>query len=143
MRDNLKCNCNICRVERHLLTSVSEPLGAERFSQLTLLYPSLVSFGTASTLIEHLHSQRDGEDRPPKANEIFSALIRSAEDPARAETSQSVLVLAFMPTIHRTYSETRAWFRELPSEDVSQQTLTYFLELAATAPVTMTGAPSK
>ena len=86
-------------------------------------------------VVEHLHSQREGEERPPTANEILAALIRSAEDPAWAETSNSVLVLAFVPAIHRTYSEIRAWFRELPTDDVSQQTLTCFLELAASAPM--------
>ena len=135
MRDNLKCNCNICRVEQHLSASLSEPIRLARFSELQPLYPSLAGFGSASMVVEHLHSQREGEERPPTANEILTALIRAAEDPSRAETSNSVLVLAFMPAIHRTYSEVRAWFRELPTDDVSQQTLTYFLELAASAPV--------
>ena len=135
MRDNLKCNCNICRVEQHLSASLSEPMRLARFSELQPLYPSLAGFGSASMVVEHLHSQREGEERPPTANEILTALIRAAEDPSRAETSNSVLVLAFMPAIHRTYSEARAWFRELPTDDVSQQTLTSFLELAASAPV--------
>src|SRR5271165_1013333 len=135
MRDNLKCNCNICRVEQHLSASLSEPIRLARFSELQPLYPPLASFGSASMVVEHLHSQREGEERPPTANEILTALIRAAEDPSRAETSNSVLVLAFMPAIHRTYSEVRAWFRELPTDDVSQQTLTYFLELASSAPV--------
>src|SRR5271165_3229206 len=135
MRDNLKCNCNICRVEQHLSAALSEPMRLARFSELQLLYPSLAGFASPSMVVGHLHSQREGEERPPTANEILAALIRSTEDPARAETSNSVLVLAFMPAIHRTYSEVRAWFRELPTDDVSQQTLTYFLELASSAPV--------
>jgi hypothetical protein len=51
------------------------------------------------------------------------------------ELIQSILVLAFTPTIHRTYREVRAWFRELEPEDIAQQVLTFFLELAASAPV--------
>jgi hypothetical protein len=46
-----------------------------------------------------------------------------------------VLTLAFIPALHRTYSEVKAWFRELPADDISQQTFTYFLELASPAPV--------
>ena len=135
MRDNLKCNCNICRVEQQLSASLGEPIRLERFSELQVLHPLLAGFGSPSMVVEHLHSQREGEERPPTANEILAALIRSAEDPAWAETSNSVLVLAFMPAIHRTYSEIRGWFRELPTDDVSQQTLTHFLELAASAPI--------
>ena len=50
------------------------------------------------------------------------------------ELIQSILVLVFTPTIHRTYREVRAWFRELEPEDIAQQVLTFFLELAASAP---------
>ena len=135
MRDNVKCNCNICRVEQHLSASLCEPIRLAGFSEFQVLHPSLAGFGSPSMVVKHLHSQREGEERPPTANEILAALIRSAEDPAWTETSNSILVLAFMPAIHRTYSEIRAWFRELPTDDVSQQTLTYFLELAVSAPI--------
>jgi hypothetical protein len=77
MRDNLKCNCNICRVEHHLSASLSEPIRLARFSELQPLYPSLAGFGSPSLVVEHLHSQREGEERPPTANEILAALIRS------------------------------------------------------------------
>jgi len=70
-----------------------------------------------------------------RANEILTALIRSSKSQFEAELSQSVLTLAFIPAIHRTYSEVKAWFRELPADDISQQISTYFLELAASAPV--------
>jgi DNA-directed RNA polymerase specialized sigma24 family protein len=40
-----------------------------------------------------------------------------------------------MPAIHRTFREVSSWYKELPSEDIAQQTLTYFLELVASAPV--------
>jgi hypothetical protein len=50
------------------------------------------------------------------------------------ELVQSVLVLAFTPTIHRTYREVRAWFRELEPEDIAQQTFAFFLQLAASPP---------
>src|SRR5258706_16335698 len=47
-----------------------------------------------------------------------------------SELIHSVLVLAFAPTIHRTYREVCAWFRGLEPEDIAQQILTFFLELA-------------
>jgi len=38
-----------------------------------------------------------------------------------SELIHSVLVLAFAPTIHRTYREVCAWFRGLEPEDIAQQ----------------------
>jgi hypothetical protein len=124
MRDNLQCNCHICKVERHLLTSLSEAPGFERFSKLALSAPSLTHFECPSAPIEHLHSQPDDESRSPSTNEMLSALIQPGPEISAPETSQSVLVLAFMPTIHRTYREIRAWHGDLPTEDVAQQILT-------------------
>ncbi len=135
MRGNLQCDCHICKVERHLLASLSEPPGSERFSNLALTASSLASFASAVALVQHLHAQRGDGSRAPSTNEILTALIQSGPETDNAETSQSVLILAFMPTIHRTYREVRAWHRELPTEDIAQQILTYFLQLAASAPV--------
>ena len=49
-----------------------------------------------------------------------------------------MLVLSFVPMIHRTYREVRAWFREIEAEDIAQQILTLFLELVDSAgPITI------
>jgi len=135
MRDHRKCNCPICKVERHLTAALGEPPGADQFAMFAASHEPLASFNCVSRLVQHLHTQREGEERPPSANEIFTALIRASRSPYEAELSQSVLTLAFIPALHRTYSEVKAWFLELPADDVSQQTFTYFLELASSAPV--------
>ena len=135
MQNNPQCHCHICNVEEYLIASLSESPGLGRFSHLVLRSPSLANFASAFLLIQHLHAQRDHNRQAPSANEILAALIRFAPDPECAETSQSVLVLAFMPTIHRTFREVSTWYKELPREDIAQQTLTYFLELVASAPV--------
>jgi hypothetical protein len=114
---------------------LGKPPGSERFSSLALASPVLANFASAVSLIEHLHAQRDEESRPPSANEILTALIQSGPETEYAETSQSVLVLAFMPTIHRTYREVHAWYRDLPTEDIAQQACVHFLELASSARV--------
>ena len=135
MRDHRKCNCPICKVERHLTAALGEPPGADQFAIFASSREPLANFESVSMLVQHLHSQREGEERPPSANEIFTTLIRASKPPYEAELSQSVLTLAFIPAIHRTYSEVKAWFRELPADDISQQTFTYFLELSSSAPV--------
>lgn len=135
MKENLQCHCHICKVERHLLLSLSESPGVERFAKLTLNSPPLANFADASILIEHLRSQRDGHIEPPSASEVLGALIQCGSNIEDSELSQSVLVLAFIPTIHRTYREVRAWYRDIPTEDIAQQILAYFPELAASAPI--------
>ena len=45
------------------------------------------------------------------------------------ELRNSVLVLSFIPMIHRTFREVRAWFREIEPEDIAQQVLALFLDL--------------
>jgi hypothetical protein len=135
MRNKPLCHCHICNVEGHLAASLSESPGLDRFLDLALRSSSLANFPSAFALIQHLHAQRDHHSQPPSANEILATLIRFALDPDCAETSQSVLVLAFIPAIHRTFREVSTWYKELPTEDIAQQTLTYFLELIASAPV--------
>jgi hypothetical protein len=89
----------------------------------------LSSFSTALALVEHLHAQRDGATSVPSASEIVGSLIQSNSIDSQAELKNSVLVLSFIPMIHRTYREVSAWFREIEPEDIAQQILTLFLEL--------------
>lgn len=139
MRENLGCNCHICRVERHLFTAVDQFPGTDRFRKITTISPVLATFADARALIGHLHAQKRGEYRPPSPSEVLRAIIEAGRDIGDPEMSQSVLVLAFMPTIHRTYREIRAWFQELATEDIAQQTFLLFLELAASTAAGLLG----
>lgn len=133
MRENMNCRCHICRVERHLFTAVEEFPGADSFRKLAASSPALTMFANARALISHLHAQKRGEYRSPSPSEVLGAVIQAGRDTGDPEMSQSVLVLAFIPTIHRTYREVRAWFQEISTEDIAQQTFLLFLELAASS----------
>lgn len=135
MRDNLRCNCHICKIERHLFASLSESPSNARFAALTVHSASLACFTTVPDLLANLHAARDGDAPTSIPGELLSALIQTGTARGEFELIQSILVLASTPTIHRTYREVRAWFRELEPEDIAQQVLTFFLELAASAPV--------
>ena len=139
MRENLNCHCHICRIERHLFTAVEQFPGPDRFRKITTISPVLATFADARTLIGHLHAQKRGEYRSPSPSEVLRAIIEAGRDIGDPEMSQSVLVLAFMPTIHRTYREIRAWFQELCTEDIAQQTFLLFLELAASTAAGLLG----
>jgi len=137
MRNNVKCNCHICKVERSLFTSLNETQVIERFSRLVASSPPLAGFARPSALIQRLHDRSNNPTHSPSASELLGALIYAGPSVGDNELSQSVLVLAFTPTIHRTYWEVRAWFRELEPEDIAQQTFAFFLQLTASAPPDM------
>ena len=129
MRDNFQCNCHICKIERYLIVSLSQPPHSDEFLRFVQTSVPLSSFSTALALVEHLHAQRDGAISVPSASEIVGSLIQGNSIDSEVELRNSVLVLSFIPMIHRTYREVSAWFREIESEDIAQQILTLFLEL--------------
>lgn len=137
MRDNLHCNCHICKVERHLFISLSEPPGSPRFSTLISSSPLLAKFASVRQLLGDLHLRGNGDSAGALVSELLASLTRAGTAAPDCELIQSVLVLAFTPTIHRTYWEMRAWFRELEPEDIAQQTFAFFLQLTTSAPVGM------
>jgi len=122
-------------MELLLSVSLCESPGTERFLKLVANSPILTTFTSASALIHHLHDQKDGDYRSPSVSEVLGALIQVGSMVNDPEISQAVLVLAFMPAIHRTYRETCAWFQEIPTDDIAQQILLFFLQLAISAPI--------
>jgi hypothetical protein len=137
MLEHLHCKCHICEVERHLFKSLAEPPASVRFSTLVLSSPALARFSNVSELLTDLHTRRNGDSGSSLTGHLISALIYVKTAVSDVELIQSVLVLAFTPTIHRTHRELCAWFRELESEDIAQQILMLFLELVTSASPTL------
>jgi DNA-directed RNA polymerase specialized sigma24 family protein len=133
MRDKIHCNCHICKIERHLIVSLGERPYSDEFLTVANSATPLAAFSSALTLVEHLHAQRNGVISVPSAGEIVGSLIQNKTLVSGTELKNSILVLSFIPMIHRTYREVRAWFREIEPEDIAQQILTLFLDLVASA----------
>ncbi len=137
MRDKFRCHCHICKVERALVVSLNDPVRFSGYSRLREASPIINVFSAPAAIVDHLHNQGDGKSRQPTTAEVLGALIQTDVPAADHELIQSILVLAFIPTIHRTYWEVRAWFRELETEDIAQQVFALFLQLTVSAPVEM------
>jgi DNA-directed RNA polymerase specialized sigma24 family protein len=133
VRDDLRCDCNICEVEGHIFDLLAEPPGNARFLSLTAGSPVLAKFTNVSELLAYLHSPRTGDFACSDTGHLLTALVAARTTVPDSELIHSLLVLAFAPTIHRTYREVCAWFRELEAEDVAQQILAFFLELLVSA----------
>ena len=133
MRDDLRCDCHICVVEDHIFELLAEAPGSGQFAVLAASSPVLAKFTNISELLAYLHSPRTGDYDWSVASEPLTALVGAQGTAPEAELVHSVLFLAFAPTIHRTYREVSAWFRELEPEDIGQQILAFFLELVVSA----------
>jgi hypothetical protein len=133
MRDDLRCDCHICEVEGHIFDLLADPRGTAWFLTLAASSPVLAKFTNISELLAYLHSPRTGDYDWSDAGATLRALLNTRATTADLELVHSVLILAFAPTIHRTYREVCSCFRELEPEDVAQQILAFFLELLASA----------
>jgi len=120
-------------VERHIFELLAEPPGSARFLTLAANSTVLAKFTNVSELLAYLHSPRSSDYACPETGAVMAALVGVRASVPDWELIHSLLVLAFAPTIHRTYREVCTWFRELEPEDVAQQILTFFLELIASA----------
>lgn len=133
MRDDLRCNCHICGIEGQVFDLLAEPRGTARFLTLAASSPVLAKFTNISELLAYLHSPRTGDYDWSDAGKTLTALLGARATVADLDLVHSVLILAFAPTIHRTYREVCGCFRELEPEDIAQQILAFFLELIASA----------
>jgi len=113
------CGCALCEMEPRLLASLAvadEPLATFSESRLLLAYPSiadLVRLLRASPA--HAHSDA-----------LLSAIFKVRA--ARPTFIDSLLVLVFVPMLHRTVRRVAIWQPQLAEEDIVQQVLSALLE---------------
>lgn len=130
MVENHRCRCLICSVERHLASDLTASETVDRFRTLAADYPALFDFESPTAVIGFLHSHPHDAVRNRQSNEIIKALLDTKESCNGQPLFQDLLVLAFVPTLHKTYREISFRFTNLYREDVGQQVLTSFLQLA-------------
>jgi len=123
------CQCRVCQVEHDLLDSLSTQIAGIHFQALVSKSPMLNHFDSPADLIAQLRAHKDVEVVNHTAcSAILPALVNSIADGIAEETGQQLLLLAFMPAIHRTYAEVRLLFPDLRADDTAQQALLVFLE---------------
>src|SRR5215469_5395987 len=123
------CSCAVCQVERSLLNSLSTQTARTHFQALARNYTILNHFDSPADVIAQLHEHERVELVNHKAwNGILHALVDSIADGSAEEIGQQLLLLAFMPAIHRTYAEVCQLFPTLGAEDIAQQASLVFLE---------------
>lgn len=123
------CRCVVCEIERNLLNSLNSQTARTHFQALARNHAVLNQFDAPADVIAQLHEHEQVELVNHKAwNGILHALVESIADRTAEEIGQQLLLLAFMPAIHRTYSEVCKLFAALGAEDIAQQASLVFLE---------------
>ena len=129
MQKENNCRCVVCQVERSLLNSLSTQTARTQFQALAHNYAILNHFDSPADVIAQLHQHERIELVNHEAwNGILHALVESIADRSGEEIGQQLLLLAFMPAIHRTYAEVCQLFPALGAEDIAQQGSLVFLQ---------------
>jgi DNA-directed RNA polymerase specialized sigma24 family protein len=120
------CHCLICRLEQSLAREFSQEKGLEDYRRLARSSEVLAGFQTASELIAQLHDQSG--DRNARVDRVMGELVRARAREPREPIAQSLLLLVFVPTLHRTASQIAATFPSLSREDTAQQLFAALIE---------------
>jgi DNA-directed RNA polymerase specialized sigma24 family protein len=112
------CDCLICRLEESLIDELSQEKSREEYRLWARSSEVLAVFPTASELIAHLH--RQSEDQNSSADEVIAELVRTGMNGRLDPIGQSLLLLVFVPTIHRTTTQISAAFPSLGRDDTAQ-----------------------
>ncbi len=131
MQKENNCGCVVCQVERSLLNSLSTQTARTHFQALARNHSILNHFDSPADVIVQLHEHERTEAVNHKAwNGILHALVDSIADRTFEEIGQQLLLLAYMPAIHKVYREACQKFPGLCPEDIAQQAALCFLETA-------------
>ncbi len=106
MNKENNCRCVVCQVERSLVNSLSTQTAQTHFQALARNCSALNHFASPADVIAQLHEHEQVEHTNHKAwNGILHALVDSIADGTAEEIGQQLLLLAYMPAIHKAYAE--------------------------------------
>jgi DNA-directed RNA polymerase specialized sigma24 family protein len=127
MKAGSSCHCLICRLEASLVADLSDRERQGEFRLFAASSQALSEFPTAVELIVHLHRQQDHKQNSSSDQILLEVLGRSREALLHA-MGQRLLLLAFVPTIHRTTTQISIAFPALVRDDTAQHLFTVLLE---------------
>jgi hypothetical protein len=121
------CDCLVCRLEKSLVAELGEGPTSKEYGLLAPQGSSLSRFPNTLDLVRELHTPEDRKDSS-SSDALLSELIRRNSTTPLPSVWQRLLLLVFIPTIHRTTSQITAMFPTLARDDTSQHVVTVFLE---------------
>jgi DNA-directed RNA polymerase specialized sigma24 family protein len=125
MKTGSHCDCLVCRLEKSLVAELEEEVSsADMHAGEAGVF---ARFGNPLDLIRELHAQDNHADGG-WADRLLLELLTRHRAASPPSVWQRILLLAFIPTIHRTASQVVALFPSLSRDDASQHSLRVFLE---------------
>ena len=124
------CHCPMCRTERQLIASLEHSNGKKSFQKLCGLCPPIAQFSSISEFISHLHTTDGNSKRHRRNDQLLPALVQALAGNQSDSVLQAVLILAFIPALHRTSRDVFFLFPSLYEQDVCQQVLATFLRVS-------------
>jgi len=120
-------------MERHLTEQFSGPQGKNTYRQFASISPVLSAFPTASDLILFLHTEHSAGNGNLSKDEILAELLHGTTNNGRSSTSRELLLLAFVPMLHRISRQVVTRCPALAPDDVAQHAVTALLESFASS----------
>ena len=121
------CDCLICRLERDLVAKLGKDRARAEYQALLSSQTVLSCFSSPTLLVQELHRRSENEHNP-RADVLLSEILRENAQADSHPIWQQLLLLVFIPTIHRTTTQVAFAFSSLARDDVSQHVLALFLE---------------
>jgi DNA-directed RNA polymerase specialized sigma24 family protein len=120
------CGCLICALELSLRLEIAETTLKQEYHWLISQNPVLSIFPTALDLVAHLHHHEE-QNRNPSPDQVLLRLV-DTHRPLTSNLLQPLLLLVFIPTIHRTTSRVVAIFPSVARDDIAQHLIAALLE---------------
>jgi DNA-directed RNA polymerase specialized sigma24 family protein len=117
----IQCHCTLCDIEAQLLSELTR-LDPGFVNGLFSAYPALLEHPTIVSLLAHLRTSSADAANDNLFREIFA--LRETN----SVFAESLLVLVFLPMLHRAARLINRQQESLAEEDIAQQVLFFFLE---------------
>jgi DNA-directed RNA polymerase specialized sigma24 family protein len=125
------CDCLVCRLETSLIDELDTEQAVEKFRLWAATSDILSAFPTALDLVAHLHRQSPAESS--SVDRVILELVRGGTNGTESSLWQSILLLVFVPTIHRTTTQVSAAFPPLGRDDAAQHLFVTLIEFIRSA----------
>jgi len=121
------CDCLICRLEASFIAELSDDRNEDDFRLFAVSSPILSGFPGALELVRKLQDH-DNHEQSPSSDEILLDILGRGNDAQFRSMWQRLLLLVFIPTVHRTTSQIVTTFPSLTRDDTAQCLFAALLE---------------
>jgi DNA-directed RNA polymerase specialized sigma24 family protein len=132
MKTGSHCDCLVCCLEKSLIAEFGEEDVSRKCEYVAAPGSVLRRFANPLDLVRELHAPDDHSDGT-SADALLLELLTENFNAPSPSVWQRILLVVFIPTIHRTASQVRWMFPSLGRDDASQHVLAVFLEFLASS----------